>query len=268
MLRPAQWFRPPSDSARSNYTPRAGRPRKASGAGCGFLAPLAGGVPLPARSSSVSLSFVWRCVVSAFSSLPFVVFSGSRRLSAAFWPLVRDVVAAVLGAGRAVSVGCSVGADAAVIRAVVALGAVARCRVFAVFGRGGEGGWSGSAVDLVQSASQLGVPVSWVAGGSVFAPGRFGPGCLVQRLRVRSARSVWHAARSGAGSGFVGFVSARRSPGTWGTARFAARLGLPVVVFPVGDASVADFPLFARGGCWVPAARSGVWSSGFRWVAG
>ena len=98
--------------------------------------------------------------MSAFSSLPFVVFSGSRRLPASASGLVRDVVAAVLRAGRAVSVGCAVGADAAVLRAVLSLGAVARCRVFAVFGRAGEGSWSGSAVPLVLEAARLGVPVS------------------------------------------------------------------------------------------------------------
>ena len=205
--------------------------------------------------------------MSAFSALPFVAFGGSRRLPASAAGLVRDVVAAVLRAGRAVSVGCAVGADAAVLRSVLSLGAVSRCRVFAVFGPRGEGSWSGSAVDLVCEAARLGVAVSWVAGGSVFAPGRFGPGCLVQRLRVRSARSVFWSARSGSGAGFVGFVSARRSPGTWGTARFAARLGLPVVVFPVG-VSVGELPLLAAGGSWVRAAASGVWSRGFRWVAG
>ena len=58
---------------------------------------------------------VGRLVVSLLPALPaappVVGFSGGRRLSLVFRPLVSSVVASVLAAGRSVAVGCVGGAD-------------------------------------------------------------------------------------------------------------------------------------------------------------
>lgn len=197
----------------------------------------------------------------------FVCFSGSRRLPASAGSLVSAVVGSVLRAGHSVSVGCASGADSAVVSACLSAGAAARLRVFAVFAPDGLGAWACSAVALVRRAFAAGAAVSWLSGGPA-------SGDLVQRLRVRSARSVWWAARSGAGRGLVAFVVAPppASPGTWGTVSFALRLGVPVVVFPWGF-SAAALPSSLRGFSgslsWVPAGRPGsVWARGFRAVVG
>ncbi len=197
--------------------------------------------------------------MSAVSS-PFVAFVGSRSLPASVAGLVQSVVSAVAAAGRSACVGCAVGADAAALVSAVSLGVPVQ--VFAVGARSGQGFWSGSAFGPVLSASRLPfVRVAWGAGGPVGQP-------LPVRLLRRSLACVWWAARSGAGCGLVAFVVGgfRSSAGSWRSVRFAVRLGLPVVVFPVG-CSVSCFPSFGAGS-WVPAAASGVWSSGFRWVAG
>jgi len=178
--------------------------------------------------------------------------------------LVSSVVRAVLVGGRGVSVGCAVGADALVLR-VAAWVCPSRVRVFAVGERSGRGFWRGSALGLVRWAAGRGVSVSWAAGGPV-------SGRLPGRLLLRSLRCVGWAARSGPGCGLVAFVVGgwRASPGSWRSVRAAVRLGVPVVVFPVG-CSVSCFPRwFRRGvpsGSWV-VAGSGVWSSGFRFVPG
>ena len=98
-------------------------------------------------------------------------------------PLVAPVVAAVLRAGRSVAVGCSVGADAAVLSAVVAQGAVARCQVFAAFGPGGVGACSLSAVGPVSLFFASGGAVSWWAGGPVSVP--------LQARLVRRSQGCW-----------------------------------------------------------------------------
>jgi hypothetical protein len=204
--------------------------------------------PLPARARAVS-------------GPPVVCFGGSRSLPPSALPLVRAVVSSVVGRGLGVSVGCAVGLDAAVIRWVLACGGSAGLRVFAVGAPSGVGFWVGSAVRSVRLAASCGGQVSWLAGGPLSVS-------LRARLRRRSGRSVWWAARSGRGAGFVGFLSHARSRGTLGAARFAARLGLPVVVFAVGSLVGRVPPLLFPGGSWVPAASSGVWSCGFSWVPG
>lgn len=189
------------------------------------------------------------------SGPPFVVFAGSRSLFAS--PLIMHAVESVLAHGASVSVGCSSGVDAAVIRWVLACGGASRLRVFAVGDQSGAGFWARSALPSVRLAERFGAAVSWCAGGPLSLPLRF-------RLAQRASRAVWWAARSGPGSGFVGFVSSGRSVGTWRAARLAARLGLPVVVFDTRDYSLP--PLFGPGsGSWVTAG-SCVWWFASRWV--
>jgi hypothetical protein len=209
----------------------------------------------------------------------FVSFSGSRSLPADASAFVRRVVASVVASGRGVAVGCACGLDAVVVRSVGSVVPPELLRVFAVFSASGAGAWGGSAVSSVQAAARAGAAVVWSAGGS---------GSRRSQLRARSAACVRFSASSGAGAGLVAFVCGgwSASPGSWSTVRLAVQLGLPVVVFPVrpllpesgsGAAVGCAFGLgpgfsflpslapWCGAGSWVPAARSGLWTSGFRW---
>ena len=223
-----------------------------------------------------------------------VGFCGSRNLpvSAAASALVAGVVGSVLAEvpRRGVAVGCAVGADA-LVSSVLALGASSRLRVFAAFGPVSApaslparvfapGAYSSvSSVSGVAGAVATGASVSWWAGGGPSVP-------LAGRLASRSAALVSAVAASGAGRGFVGFVSSpcpaglgpSSSPsachsgsgsGSWATLALAAGLGLPVVVFPFGALVSGGFAdaLPASWGSWAPLASSGSsssWSGGFR----
>ena len=220
-----------------------------------------------------------------------VGFCGSRTLpaSAADPALITGVVGSVLAASpcRGVAVGCAMGADALVLSATLALGASSRLRVFAAFGpvsppwpadnvTAPGASSSVSSVFGVASALSAGASVTWWAGGRPSVP-------LAGRLASRSAALVSAVAVSGAGRGFVGFVSSpcpaglEPSPspsacfsgsgsGSWASLAFAVGLELPVVVFPVppsghgpGPALPASWP-----GSWV--RLSGAWAGGFRFV--
>ena len=181
--------------------------------------------------------------------MSLIGFCGSRSLPASATPLVAGVVSSVLSSRRSVAVGCCVGADACVLRAVLAAGAAPRLCVFAAFG-----------------------PVSppWPA-PRVEAPG--------------ASRSLsW---TSGVGAGLVGFVSSACPPalvpspsparcfsgqgpgsGSWGSLALAAGLVLPVVVFPFSPSGYGrgrELPRF-WGGSWVPVERPSSWVGGFRFV--
>ena len=216
-----------------------------------------------------------------------VGFCGSRALpvSGSVSALVSGVVGSVLGApgGRGVAVGCAIGGDALVVSSALAAGAggAARLSIFAAFGpvsppwpaaRVSAPGASSSvsSVSGVAAALAAGASVSWWAGGGPAAP-------LAGRLAGRSVALVSAVAGSGAGCGFVGFVSSPcpsglvpsaalsacfsgSGSGSWGSLAFAAGLGLPVVVFPVG-ALASPFALPASWGFWSPL--SGAWSGGF-----
>lgn len=227
----------------------------------------------------------WPLVRSAAAGV--VGFCGPRSGPAAAAEEVGAVVRSVLASGRAVAAGCAVGVDALAVSAAVAAGGGSRLFVFAAFGPSGLGVFPGSSSLAGVSASvRAGAAVSWWAGG---APGPVGSGRrvppLVGRLVGRSLAFVRFCAASGRGSGLVGFASSPPerafSPaeaggwpscgsGTWGSLGAAALLGLPVVVFPVGwagFAGAASLPVLpGRPGSWAPAAPSGVWAAGFRWV--
>lgn len=182
----------------------------------------------------------------------FVLFCGSRGLAGAgFSALVGRVVASVLASGRAVRVGCCLGADAAVLSAVLQQGGASRLSVFSAFGPGGQGACSLSAVSLVASCAAAGVSVRWWAGGGPRVP-----------LRARLvARSV--ALSSSPLAGVVAFFASPGSAGTWLACSRAASAGIRVVAFSVGFVG-APAPLGA--GAWVPSGLSGVWSLAWRWV--
>ena len=225
-----------------------------------------------------------------------VGFCGSRALpvSAADSALVAGVVGSVLAAvpRRGVAVGCAIGGDALVVSSVLALGASSRLRVFAAFGPvsppaslpaarvfAPAASSSISSVSGVAVALAAGASVSWWAGG--------GPSVhLAGRLASRSAALVSAVAASGAGRGFVGFVSSPcpagfgpssipsacfsgSGSGSWASLALAAGLGLPVVDFPVGAMASAGSvdALPTSWGSWAPLASSGygsAWSGGFR----
>ena len=204
-----------------------------------------------------------------------VMVCGSRTLSASAVPLVNQVVHSLLSAGRGIAVGCAAGADASVVSSVLATGAGSQLQVFAAFGPGGAGSaGSVSAVSVVNQAAANGVPVSWWAGGPASVP-------LRGRLASRSLACVRSVVGTGNGAGLVAFVSALPSrswgsgafpscgSGSWSSVAAAAKLGLPVVVFPVGAlvcVQSAKLPLLplAGGGSWV-CAGAGVWSGALRW---
>ena len=204
-----------------------------------------------------------------------VMVCGSRSLSSAAAPIVNQVVQSLLSAGRSIAVGCAAGADAAVVSSVLAAGAGSQLQVFAAFGPGGVGAAGRvSAVSFVTQASAAGVPVSWWAGGSASVP-------LRGRLASRSIACVRSVVGTGAGAGLVAFVSAFPSrswgsgafpscgTGSWSSVAAAAKLGLPVVVFPVGalvGVASAQFPVLpvTGGGSWV-CAGGGIWTGAWLW---
>lgn len=206
--------------------------------------------------------------MSASSSVghSFVCVAGSRDLPAAWGPRVAAVVRSLLGGGRGVVVGCAAGADALALQAALAFPGVsaASLAVLAVGGPDGVGFRAASAYPgVAQAALALPGAVRWWAGGPASLP-------LAARLVARSAAAVSLAAASGAGAGFVAFVTSPTSRGSFRAARLAARLGLPVLVFPCGF-HPAQLPSLAGGrgvGRWVPVAATGAWAGAWRWAAG
>ena len=154
-------------------------------------------------------------------------FSGGRRLSPVFRPLVSGVVSSVLAAGRPVAVGCAGGADS-FVRAAVPAAAVFRAASFG----SGRAAFAARSVALVRAVA-AGGPGS----GLVVFPGAPCPPDL--------------SPSASASACFCGLGS-----GSWASAAFAAGLGLPVVVFPCGFSGLPPW------GAWVPAG-AGVWASGF-----
>jgi hypothetical protein len=161
------------------------------------------------------------------AAAPVVGFSGGRRLSPVFRPLVADVVAAVLAAGRSVAVGCAGGVDLFVRSA--APGAV-------VFSASAFG--SGPAAFAVRSVALVrAVAAGGPGSGFVVCPAAPCPAGLAPAPAPAAC--------------FCGLGS-----GSWASAAFAAGLGVPLVVFPCG---FSGLPAWGR---WVPAG-SGLWAAGF-----
>ena len=222
--------------------------------------------------------------------MALVGFCGSRSLPVSSSALVSRVVGAVLASRRPLVVGCCVGADASVVRAVLAAGVAPRLSVFCAFGPVSppcgtaprvEAPGASSSVSWpsgVGAALRAGASVRWWSGGGLAVP-------LTGRLANRSATLVSAAASSGPGSGLVGFVSSACPPtlvpspspsvafsghssGSWGSLALAAGLGLPVVVFPVSPSGYgrgSELPRFWPGS-WAPVERSSSWVGGSRFV--
>ena len=167
----------------------------------------------------------------------WVAIAGPRRLPAWARAEVQSVVAGLVRAGFAVSVGCSQGADAAAIRAAGPAG----CRVFAAWGPRGAGAVPVSAVREVLAHGSAAGAVTWWAGGGPSVP-----------ARARLARRT-HAVIATANRAAVVWL-APGSSGSLLAARAAARAGLPVIAFP----------LYGE----LPSLGMGQWASGLpgRWA--
>jgi hypothetical protein len=211
------------------------------------------------------------------------MLAGSRDLA----PGAANIAAVVSGLvadGAHLVTGCATGADALVIRSALDLGArgAGALSVLAAHGPvapsspasrySAPGSWSGSAVADVASAQRAGASVSWWAGG--------GPDVALRaRLARRSLAAVRLVAASSCGSGLVAWPS-RLPPlpfragswpscgsGTWASAAAAARLGVPAVVFPVGEmvnVPLSSWPALTAGGSWSPLT-SGVLAGAALW---
>ncbi len=193
-------------------------------------------------------------------------FAGSRSLPSVGRQggLVSRVVGSVAGAGRSIGIGCCVGADAAILRARLALAlhpstSHISVNVFAAFGPGGEGSCSLSAVSPVcQLAAPLArspghgcyrpVTVNWWAGGQANVP-------LHRRLAARSSALVQAVAAS-SNPAMVIFFGKGQSHGSVRTAALSHRAGLPVYAFL---AAGAQLPVMGAGR-WQPVRGRGIWS--------
>lgn len=199
--------------------------------------------------------------------VPYINLAGSRDLAQRWQPLVQRVVQAVQAQGRGVSVGCARGADAFALAA--ALKQDAHLHVFATGNAEGAGFWRQSAIASVKQAQAAGCWIDWWAGGVCHCDKCLQRDStsqcptLIKRLAERSRTCLQATAASGPGAGFVGFVSQPNSRETMGSARYAASLGLPVILFPCGFAG-HQLPALGNGR-WQPAASQGIWGRGYRW---
>lgn len=162
----------------------------------------------------------------AITAPQVVVFSGSRRLSPIYRPLVQRVVEAVKADGRIILVGCANGADAFVREAALA------AKVFQAVNYGeGPGSFARRSIAMVTRAATR--PGS----GLIVFPGLPCPEGLLPSNRPAAC--------------FCGLGS-----GSWASAALAAGLGLSVVIFPCGFSALPPW------GEWRPTG-SGVWAGGF-----
>ena len=153
------------------------------------------------------------------------VFSGSRRLSPIYRPLVQRVVEAVKADGRIILVGCANGADAFVREAAPA------AKVFHASNYGtGRGSFARRSIAMIERAATR--PGS----GLVVFPDKPCPEGLLPSPRSAAC--------------FCGLGS-----GSWASAALAAGLGLSVVIFPCGFSALPPWTE------WRPAG-SGVWEGG------
>ena len=174
-----------------------------------------------------------------------VAVGGSRVLSAEGAALAVSVGRLLALRGRALRVGCALGADSAVLAGFLSEGG-SFGRVFAVSGP----------VELPRVARAVaasGFPVAWWAGGGASVP-------VSLRLAVRSRVCVSSA------SAALFVLGSPVSRGSLGAARFAVSVGVPVWVSPVGF-SVSALPSLSAGGAWVLCSASSTLfgAAFFRW---
>lgn len=180
-------------------------------------------VPVPAivQRFRLRLQVLQRLVIvmqkfTLSPSLPVYV-GGSRNLSStlAAHTVVKFALAASK-AGFAFHVGCASGADAALLSCLpLSITHHSRCRVFAQFSSSGQGAFKSSAVQAVKRAASFGVPVRYLAGGSLSVP-------VSARLIRRSLAGL-------AGAGVAVFFAP--GVGSLSVARHAIAQGIPVLVW-------------------------------------
>ena len=200
----------------------------------------------PGCLGCVTVASVLPLSLAARSGL--VAMAGSRSLPSDGAALVARVASALVQSGRLLTVGCCLGADAAVLSAVPP----ASVHVFAAWGPDGAGAWRGSTVSAVLAQAAARASVTWWAGGGPKVP-------LAARLSARTRVVV-----SQASAGLVAFLSAPVSRGTTLACHVAVSRGLPVLAFPLGFAPMSLSSLGA--GLWVPAGGSDVWRGAWLWA--
>lgn len=177
-------------------------------------------------------------------------FGGSRALTQNHFSQVSQVVKASLAVGAGIHVGCAVGADQFIIQSACSF--PAQLQIFAQFSSSGAGAFPGSAVSAVLAAQQLGIPVSFLAGGPLSVP-------LRARLLKRSIAALRGCSLS------VHFLSNPASSGSLNTAAQAAAMGIPVYIFPLGfpghPQALRHLP-----GAWRPSSFAGF--PCLQWAAG
>jgi len=169
-----------------------------------------------------------------------VYFGGTRSLPPSAFPLVADVVDAFLTSGFSLSVGCAIGADAAVIQAVLLRpSSFPRVTIRAAFDASGSGSWSASAVDLVRLAASRGIPVVWSSPSLLRAR-------LVARLMARSRAGL-------VGASFAVFFAPGN--GSLKVAQIAVNQNIPVFAYSPLRPSA---PPRDCAGVWAQASLFGV----------
>ena len=183
---------------------------------------------------------------------PQVALGGSRNLPNSANALVGRVAAALTRGGRRLAVGCCIGADQAVLLAVInGTVPVGSVEIFAAFGPHGQGAAATAAVTAVAAAERAGAWVHRWAGGEPPVP-------VHARLAGRSREVV-----AASPAGIVVFMSSPVSRGSQFAAEMAAANGFPVIVFPIGFPPDATPQIGS--GQWRQAAASGLWAGALRW---
>lgn len=180
-------------------------------------------------------------------TLPLLAVGGSRRLSPAGRDLTTWVAERLLSGGAALAVGCSTGADAAVMRLAVRLGRAPQLRVFTAFGPV-VGSRSSFAVAGAGSCSDPGAVAGAAAAGArvkAWAGGGLGLSLPV-RLANRT-RAVAQAATHGGVLVCEGGVGV----GSLLLVRSLATRGLPIWVHTVSAPWGSPPPI---PGAWVRVA--------------
>lgn len=211
----------------------------------------------------------------------YVAIVGSRCISDDVLPLVDRVVLSLLRAGHSISVGCSAGVDAAVIRAALAHGGAGSLQIHAICDPAGRGAWRGTAFRDVSQASQACARVEWLAGGDLPAQdrqsgiqrelaGAFGGGMVgavvdaIQEDRELGGRLTRRTRVVVASAGrLVAIITSPKSRGSLAAVDLAVASHMPALVFPIGF-DESEIPVSMPGGVWVVAGGSGVWAGAVR----
>jgi len=177
----------------------------------------------------------------------YIAIVGSRSLPASWAPRVGSVIDCLLTRGLFIGSGGAIGADLFALRYLVNRGRKA-CTGSVIFLPGGLGAAPSVCVPSLTRFVHHGGKVT------------VGP-APEQATRQEFLSALFSRSQSlvSGSSGVVAFVTGR-SAGSWFTVACAARLGLPVVVFPVEG---QNWLRSLGSGGWV---RLSSWAGAFRWV--